>query len=146
MDRRRKGSKHHLICAGNGIPLFARTTAANRNDATQLTELMDSVPPTGRHRRFRPKELLRDRAHDSAGHRSELRARGITPRIATRQIEQGSELGSERWVVERTFAWLHSHRRLARRYERRADIHEAFLTIGCALICQRHLARAQESF
>ena len=135
-----------MICAGNGVPLAAMTTAANRNDVTKLTELVDSVPPTGRHRRFRPKALLGDRAYDSAKHRSELRARGIKPRIAKRETEHGSGLGRERWVVERTFSWLHNHRRLARRYERRADIHEAFLTIGCALVCQRYLVRTAESF
>jgi transposase len=38
-------------------------------------------------------------------------------------------------VVERTIAWLHQYRRLRVRYERREDIHEAFLTIGASLIC-----------
>src|SRR5215510_1142389 len=36
-------------------------------------------------------------------------------------------------VVERTFAWLSQFRRLRVRYEKRADIHEAFLSLGCAL-------------
>jgi transposase len=31
------------------------------------------------------------------------------------------------WVVERTFTWLSQFRRLGVRYDRRADIHEAFL-------------------
>ena len=30
---------------------------------------------------------------------------------------------------------LNRFRRLAIRYERRADVHEAFVTLGCALIC-----------
>ena len=51
----------------------------------------------------------------------------------------GSGLGVFRWVVERTLAWLHRFRRLALRYERRADVHEAFLTLGCALITWRYL-------
>jgi transposase len=37
--------------------------------------------------------------------------------------------------IERTLAWLNRFRRLTVRYERRADIHQAFLTLGCALIC-----------
>jgi transposase len=53
----------------------------------------------------------------------------------------GSGLGVFRWVVERTLAWLHRFRRLALRYERRADVHEAFLTLGCALITWRYLKR-----
>ena len=35
--------------------------------------------------------------------------------------------------------------RLRIRYERRNDIHEAFLTIGCSLICLK-LLQPQESF
>ena len=142
----RKGSKHHVICAGNGVPLAATVTAANRNDITELIGLVDRVPPVGAHGKFRPKALLADRAYDSAKHRAELRARGITPKIAKRgnaehPSQHGSGLGTERWVVERTISWLHNHRRLARRYDPRLDIHEAFLTIGCALICQQHLTR-----
>jgi hypothetical protein len=38
-------------------------------------------------------------------------------------------------VVERTLAWQARFRCLTVRYERRADIHDAFLTLGCALIC-----------
>jgi transposase len=37
------------------------------------------------------------------------------------------------WLVERTFAWLNQFRRLRVRYNLRADIHEAFLSLGCAL-------------
>jgi len=42
--------------------------------------------------------------------------------------------------VERTFAWLHNLRRLRIRYERSADLHLAFMQLGCAVICQRMLA------
>jgi hypothetical protein len=38
--------------------------------------------------------------------------RGIKPLIARRQTEHASGLGRNRWVVERTFAWLHNRRRL----------------------------------
>ena len=51
----------------------------------------------------------------------------------------GSGLGIYRWVVERTLAWLHQFRRLRVRWERRTEIHEAFLDIGCILICWNHL-------
>jgi transposase len=60
-------------------------------------------------------------------------------RIARRGIESSQRLGRHRWVVERTLAWLNRYRRLTIRYERRADIHQAFLTLGCALICFNHL-------
>ena len=45
-------------------------------------------------------------------------------------------------MVERTFAWLNQFRRLRVRYEKRADIHEAFLSLGCAPICWLFLRAA----
>ena len=64
---------------------------------------------------------------------------GITAEIARRNTEHGSGLGHHRWVVERTLAWLRQFKRLLVRYDRRADIHEAFLALGCCLICYRRL-------
>ncbi len=45
VDRGRTGSKHHLLVGGRGLPLAWTLTAANRNDVTQLMELLDRVPP-----------------------------------------------------------------------------------------------------
>jgi transposase len=59
--------------------------------------------------------------------------------IARRRIAHGSGLGRARWVVERTFAWLHNHKRLLVRYDRRHEIHEAFLALACCLVCFRRL-------
>jgi len=44
-----------------------------------------------------------------------------------------------------THAWLHQYRRLGVRYERRADIHEAFLAIGCSPICLKLLQAGEPS-
>jgi transposase len=92
----------------------------------------------GRPRR-RPDSVTADRAYDYPSRRRELRRRGIRAEIARRNTEHGSGLGRYRWVVERTFAWLHQFKRLLVRYDRRADIHEAFLAIGCCLLCYRRL-------
>ncbi|WP_326762827.1 IS5 family transposase [Streptomyces phaeochromogenes] len=45
VDRRKTGSKHHLICDGHGTLLKVITTAANVNDVTQTLALVDSIPP-----------------------------------------------------------------------------------------------------
>jgi transposase len=54
----------------------------------------------------------------------------------------GSGLGRYRWVVERTFAWLHQFKRLLVRYARRAHIHEALLAIGFCVIGYRRFRNA----
>ena len=142
-DRGKPGSKHHVLTEANGTPLSAILTGANRHDVTQLLPLVDGVPPVrgprGRPRR-RPQRLYADRAYDSRQHRQELRARHIAPALARRGAAHGSGLGVYRWVVERTLGWLHQFRRLRVRYERRADIHEAFLSLGCSIICFRQLS------
>jgi len=137
-DRRKAGSKHHLLTDAQGLPLSAILTGANRHDITQLLPLVKALPAVrgkvGRPQR-RPARLYGDRAYDSQPHRRVLQRSGIRTSLARRRTEHGSGLGKFRWVVERTFAWLHRFRRLQIRYERRADIHTAFLTLGCALIC-----------
>jgi transposase len=66
----------------------------------------------------------------------------IRPIIAHRKTPHGSGLGRQRYVVERSIAWLHWYRRLRTRWERRADLHQAFLTLACCLICWRRLVPA----
>lgn len=103
---------------------------------------MDAIPPVSGKRgrpRKRPDRVQGDRAYDSQNHRAALIARGIEPVLAKRNTEHGSGLGAFRWVVERTNAWLHQFRRLRVRYERRSDIHEAFLLLACIVICGRNL-------
>jgi len=107
--------------------------------------LVQAIPPiAGKvgHPRHRPDEVYGDRGYDSEPHRQELRDLGIEPFIARRYTEHGSGLGKIRWVVERTISWLHRFRRLKIRYERRGDIHEAFLTLGCAVITWNCLQRS----
>jgi len=141
-DRRKMGSKHHLITDAQGIPLAAILTEANAHDVTQLLPLVEAIPPVrgkrGRPRR-RPERVQGDRAYDSEPHRDQLRVRGVEPVLAQRWTAHGSGLGVYRWVVERSLSWLHQFRRLRIRYERLPEIHEAFLAIGCALICWRFL-------
>ena len=68
-----------------------------------------------------------------------LRKRRIIPCIARSSVEPKNRLGRSRCVVERTLSWLNRFQRLKIRYEHRADIHLAFLQLGCALISLRFL-------
>jgi transposase len=128
-----------------GAPLAAFSTAANVNEGTVLERLVDAIPPIRRpfgRRRKRPDKLHADKGYAARANRHLLRRRHITPRIARPGIDSHQRLGRYRWVVERTFAWLHRNRRLLIRYERRDDLHQAFLSLGCALICWQLLTHA----
>ncbi|UFN51639.1 IS5 family transposase (plasmid) [Roseomonas sp. OT10] len=144
-DRGKPGTKRHLVTDARGTPLGLILSGANRHDSLMLAPTLDAIPPIrdggrGRPRR-RPDKLHADKAYDHRRCRRECRARGVTPRIARRGVESSARLGRHRWVVERTFAWLARYRRLTIRYERRADIHLAFATLACALVCLGQIGR-----
>ena len=131
-----------MITEAQGIPLAAILTSANTNDVMQLRALVEAIPAIRGRRgrpRQRPKQVYGDRGYDSEPLRRWLRTIGIRPVLAKRRTPHGSGLGRYRWVVERTLAWLHQFRRLRIRYERRPDMHAAFMTLACALICWRFL-------
>jgi transposase len=54
-------------------------------------------------------------------------------------VDSSQRLGRHRWRVERSIARLLNNRRLATRYERRADILTGLLHLACALICAKKL-------
>jgi Transposase DDE domain len=147
VDRRKPGSKHHLITCGRGNPLAAESTAANVNDINRFVPLVDAVPPV-RGRRGRPRQrpgrVYGDRAYHSRESRREPRRRKVKVRVARPTDPHGSGLG-------RPALGGRANDRLASplpppagplRAPRRH--HQALLTIGCCLICFKQL-QATES-
>lgn len=141
-DRGKSGSKHHVMTDAQGLPLAATVTAANVNEVTRVFEVLAAMPAVGGKpgpKRRKPGRLQGDRGYDSEPVRQRLRGLGITPILAARKTEHGSGLGTFRWFVERTISWLHDFGRLRRRLDRHTEVQEAFLRLGCALICLRFL-------
>ena len=68
-------------------------------------------------------EAWRQETHSQEGHREFGKA------------GEAQEVGSGADAL----AWLAKYRRLTIRYERRDDIYEAFLHLGCSLICLNYL-------
>jgi len=127
-----------------GTPLAVCLTGANVHDSTVFEALLDAIPPIKRpsgRRRKRPAKVHADKAYDSRRCRRALTRRHIKVRVARKGIDSSAKLGRHRWVVERTLAWLTRFRRLTIRYERRHDIHHAFVSLGCSLICLNALTR-----
>ena len=71
-DRRKAGSKHHILTEARGIPLTAMVTGANRHDVTQICRWSTRIPPLrgcpGRPVR-KPGLIQGDRGYDSQPHR-----------------------------------------------------------------------------
>ena len=83
--------------------------------------------------RKQPHKIHADKGYDFPRCRRALRKRGIKIRIARRGVAPSERLG-------RPF-----YRRLCVRYERRADIHEAFPELACALVCLNRLRRGYKT-
>lgn len=151
-DRGKPGSKHHILTDANGLPLAALVTASNVADSPTLAPLLDAVPPVRGGRglpRRRPLALCADKGYAGKPCRNACRKRGIVPVISLKrkrgepgQKEPTDGLGHWRFVIERTNSWLHEYKRLGLRYERKAAIHQAFLTLACAIICLKRLVMA----
>lgn len=69
-DRGKAGSKYHVLCDRNGLPLHVRLTGANTHDSTMLVPLLETNPGVreraghpGRPRR-RPDKLHADKGYD----------------------------------------------------------------------------------
>ncbi|GGS48429.1 DDE transposase [Streptomyces violaceus] len=127
VDRGKAGSKHHLIVEAQGIPLIQAVPPIRGKRGQPLS---------------RPEHLYADRGYDHEVYRDKARRFQITPHLARRGTGHGSGLGVYRWVVEGAIALLHWFRRLRIRWEIRDDIHHAFVTLGCAVICWRRLRTA----
>ena len=119
-----------------GVPLAAALSSANLLEGATLPTLVQAAQaalPLAQ----TPRIVHADKAYDSKSNCLFCRLNKLRCAIA----EQGppeTALGRKRWVVERTFAWLKRYRRLAVRYERRADIHLGPLLLGCALIASNY--------
>jgi transposase len=94
VDRRKRGSKHHVIVDGRGIPLAAATTAANVNEVAQLRRLVEAIPPVrGRRGRPRRRPELRLGAASALAAAARDRAVPRPPRRAARQRPGAPSLG-----------------------------------------------------
>jgi transposase len=149
VDRRKTGSKHHLIVDAHGVPLASILTGANRHDVTQLLSLVASIPPirgkVGPPLR-KPERVMGDRADDPRAHRMALSCRAIATEIARRNTPHGSGLGVFRWFVEQSLALMHQFKRLRTRDDRDDHVHEAFMLLASTIMCWRRLHSGRSFF
>lgn len=136
-------TKIHLRCEGNGLPVTFLLTVGQRNESVMFKPLMEqgAVKRSGRGRpRLRPQRVAGDKGYTGQPIRSYLRRRGIGAVIARRDNEsrQGTRFDRQAYRqrnrVERTFNQLKQLRRIATRYEKRADNYLAMLTIAAILL------------
>jgi transposase len=148
--KRGKGTKCMVVVDGKGVPLGVFLASASPAEVTLVhpTLATIAVPRNGPGRpRSKPDRLIADKAYDSEALRADLARRQIDliaphRRIRVRAARQdGHKLRryKRRWIVERTFAWYGSFRRLVVRSERSPSLYLAFFHLASALIVMRRL-------
>ena len=117
---RRRGSKAHMAVDTLGLLLAVRVTAAGEQERAQVAELAGAVQEaTGQTVTL----AFVDRGYTGGQPAADAAAHGT--RLAVVRLpeaKKGFVLLPRRWVVERSFGWLARFRRLARDYERTAEV------------------------
>lgn len=87
-DRRGKGSKHHLLVDGRGVPLSLVVAGANAHDVTQLEVVLDAIAvkrPAPKQRRS--KHLCADAGYRGKGAMAVILAHGYITHVVSRKSE-----------------------------------------------------------
>ena len=136
------GRKRHLLVDTDGLILKVRVHAADVQDRDGAALVLDQID--------QPLASLEHLWADGGYAGEKLRA-WIRQRFGPRELRlqivkrsddaSGFEVLPRRWVVERTFGWLHNFRRLSKDYEYLTDSSESFILIAASKILISRLAR-----
>lgn len=112
--KRVKGIKRHLAVDRNGYPLGAETTTANIHDSKGSEGLISCVLSD-----YKLIELIKaDMGYRGAFKDMPLEELGVVLECVKSNHGTSDFIPMKgRWVVERTFSWLQSYRRMMRNYE-----------------------------
>jgi transposase len=147
-DLGKLGCKYHLLVEQRGLPLIAQLSGAQVPESRLLIPLVESIPAV--------KDYLAARANAQVSYTLAERTphvhTGLGCAVAASRHElrdkasSRERLGQSRSAVEWTLGWLHRFRRLRIRHKQRADIHQAFLSFACSLICLQYVERLYLAF
>lgn len=133
------------VVDATGIPVGIATDAAGVPEVALGPAAPAAIPPEIAVPDGVP--VIADRAYDSDGLRRHLAEEGFTliaPHRKNRTREPTNDgrrmrRYARRWKIERTFAWLHSYRRVITRYERKVELFDGFVHPACAFIALNRL-------
>ena len=146
--KRGKGTKYLVVVDGQGIPLGSHTDSASPAEVRLLDKVMADirVPKKGPGRpRTNPTRVIGDKGYDSKLARNCMRQKGVNLLVpyrknnknVNRQDDRLWDRYRRRYIVERTFAWMGTFRRLIIRYENHISMFVAFLQLAFAFITMR---------
>jgi transposase len=129
-----------LMVDGRGTPIGLHIESASPSEVKLLEATLDSLDIPGK--KAQPERLIADKGYDSNKARQLIESRGMLPIIparknntkATHQDGRHLKRYRNRWIIERTNAWLQNFRRLVVRYERSHIIFEGLIHMAFAMM------------
>ena len=123
-------TKIHALTDDLGRPLSFLITPGNSHDLAGARELLATVRP--------PRQLLADRAYDAKSLRdwlTERRVKPVIPPNPTRKHPHTYDPKAYRLrnLIERMFCRLKDFRRIATRYDKRADVYLSAILLAAAI-------------
>jgi Transposase len=143
---RSMGVKASILTDATGIPLAVNVSPGSWND---LKVAIPTIEHVRTDKSLYGSFLLADKGYDSLYFRSYVLHKGLSPNIPkksttkigklTKHYAYHNLLGTYRYIVERTNAWMKSFKRLRFRYDRTTYSFECFLALAIIVICVRKL-------
>jgi putative transposase len=125
--KKTKGRKRHIITDTMGLLLAVVVHAANEHDSKAAPSVIEQL----RGRFNRMIKIIAD-----GGYRGDLIEKTkkmfgwIIEIVLRSDSTQGFQVLPKRWIVERTFSWFESYRRLGKDYEYKTDTSEAMIQLS----------------
>jgi transposase len=126
-----RNTKIHALADAKGRLLAILLTGGEAHDCPVARRLINRSKPS--------KELLGDKAYDSAELHAELEERGTKPVIPNRSCRKqpfsfNKRLYRARWLIENAFNRLKDFRRIATRYDKLARNYLGAVCLAAALV------------
>ena len=138
VDRGKLGLKRSAATDARGVPLHLVSAGANRHDAPPLAPTLDGLGKLGPLPPGITAHL--DRAYDGGPTRELLAALRLTGAIA-RQGAPAPLGAGQRWVVERTQAWMNGFGKRRRCTDKAGRVVNFYLFLAAAFVVTRCLIR-----
>lgn len=140
VDRGKGGRKRSVAVDGRGVPLGIVTAGANRHDFPLLEPTLNAAVRQTGPRWPTQVTVHLDAGYNNAPTRQLLTERGWTGRIASSGKPAPIQAG-QRWVVERTHAWMNSFGKLRRHTDRHPAATAFYHYLAAAIVTLRALIR-----
>jgi len=135
-----KGRKRHIAVDTLGLLVAVVVTAANVSDGRGACRLLERMPAA----QFpRLKGACGDGRYNDKQFLAKLEQRNLTLEVKSRPPgAKGFVLLKQRWIVERTFAWLGTNRRLSKDYEKTVASSETRVRIAAIGMMLKRLTKS----